>query len=444
MKKVKSLKRFALKAFSLFLCLSFILQQSLLVPVLASEITVAPGSDIGANITQNDNIYNITPGQIHGNTGFAHFGDFNLSEGDIANLIFKMGYDKFVNLVNNGVNINGILNTMKDNNFFNGHAIFVSPGGIVIGASGVLNVGALSLITPSQNSYDKFVGNVQNFNNSQDIVNENLVALKNDTNTDKAITINGKIISRGDVEIYGKNITVAKDNSKNNTAGIVAGVQGQDNLVLSGSKEQSEAVLKQAEDLFNKLVSNDINSGSGYALKDGKVTIVANASNTNEAGLADSKVGKTDPVNASIKVENAKIAGTEIEMLARASDKLDASIGKVEGATLDAVQNIDDYFDMSEDGAYDDFTGARAHATIDIINSELNSTGDITLGTNAIADTEINSNYISGGKALIYALGNETQSKINITGSNINAGGNVTTAAISQNISNIKISNKIL
>ena len=79
MKKVKSLKRFALKAFSLFLCLSFILQQSLLVPVLASEITVAPGSDIGANITQNDNIYNITPGQIHGNTGFAHFGDFNLS-----------------------------------------------------------------------------------------------------------------------------------------------------------------------------------------------------------------------------------------------------------------------------------------------------------------------------------------------------------------------------
>ena len=163
MKKVKSLKRFALKAFSLFLCLSFILQQSLLVPVLASEINVAPGSDIGAGITQNDNIYNITPGQIHGNTGFAHFGDFNLSEGDIANLIFQMGYDKFVNLVNNGVNINGILNTMKDNNFFNGHAIFVSPGGIVIGASGVLNVGALSLITPSQNSYDKFVGNVQNF-----------------------------------------------------------------------------------------------------------------------------------------------------------------------------------------------------------------------------------------------------------------------------------------
>ena len=444
MKKVKSLKRFALKAFSLFLCLSFILQQSLLVPVLASEITVAPGSDIGANITQNDNIYNITPGQIHGNTGFAHFGDFNLSEGDIANLIFKMGYDKFVNLVNNGVNINGILNTMKDNNFFNGHAIFVSPGGIVIGASGVLNVGALSLITPSQNSYDKFVGNVQNFNNSQDIVNENLIALKSDTNTDKAITINGKIISRGDVEIYGKNITVAKDNSKNNTAGIVAGVQGQDNLVLTGSKEQSEAVLKQAEDLFNKLVSNDINSGSGYALKDGKVTIVASASNTNSVSITGDKAGKTDAVNASIKVDNAKIGGSEIEMIAEASDKLEAPIGKVSSATLDAVQNWDEYFNMSEDGAYEDFTGARAHATIDIINSELNSTGDITLGTNAIADTEINSNYISGGKALIYALGNETQSKINITGSNINAGGNVTTAAVSQNISNIKISNKIL
>lgn len=432
MKKVKSFKRFVTKAFSVFLTLSFIVQQSLLVPVIASEITEAPNSSIEAGISQNGNIYDITPGQIHGNTGFAHFDNFNLSQGDIANLIYSMGYDKFVNLVNNGVNINGILNTMMNNNFYNGHAIFVSPGGVVIGASGVLNVGSLSLITPSQNSYNNFINNIA--------TTQDLAALKTDSQGN--ITINGKIISRGDVELYGKNIEIAKADGQNSSAGIVAGVQGQ-NIVFTGTKAENATMLNRAETLFNQLVSNDITAGSGYALKDGKVSIVANASSVREAGTFE-KVGKTDPVSASIKIENAKIAGSEVEMLAQASDKLDTSIWNVKGAMLDAATNFDEYFNMSENGAYDDFTGARAHAVIDIINSEINSSGDITIASNAVADTEISKNNLSDSKANVYALGNETLSKINITNSDINAGGDVTTAAISQNISNIKISNKLI
>lgn len=431
MKKVKSFKRFVAKAFSLFLALSFIMQQSFLLPVLASEITAAPG-DLGANISQNGNIYDITPGQIHGSTGFAHYDKFNLTPGDIANLIYKEGYDKFVNLVNSGVNINGILNTMMNNNFYNGHAIFVSPGGVVIGASGVLNVGSLSLITPSQNSYNNFINNIA--------TTQDLTALKTDSQGN--ITINGKIISRGDVELYGKNIEIAKADGQNSSAGIVAGVQGQ-NIVFTGTKAENAAMLNRAETLFNQLVSNDITAGSGYALKDGKVSIVANASSVREAGTFE-KVGKTDPVSASIKIENAKIAGSEVEMLAQASDKLDTSIWNVKGAMLDAATNFNEYFNMSENGAYDDFTGARAHAVIDIINSEINSSGDITIASNAVADTEISKNNLSDSKANVYALGNETLSKINITNSDINAGGDVTTAAISQNISNIKISNKLI
>lgn len=434
--KVKSFKRFVTKAFSLFLSLSFIVQQSLLVPVIASEITEAPDSSIGAGITPNGNIYDITPGQIHGNTGFAHFEDFNLSQGDIANLIYTMRYDKFVNLVNNGVNINGILNTMMNNNFYNGHAIFVSPGGVVIGASGVLNVGSLSLITPSQNSYNNFINNIAT---SQD-----LSALKADSQGN--ITINGKIISRGDVDLYGKNITIAKADGQDTAAGIVAGVQGQDNLVFNGANgETNEAMLARAETLFNSLVSNDITAGSGYALNNGKVSIIANASNTATFNSdSENEASKTNPVTASVKIENAKIAGSEVEIKATASDKLEASADKVASVTSDAITGYDKYFNMSDDGAYDDFTGARAHAVIDIINSEINSSGNVTIASNASADTEINSDGIADGKALVFALGNETNSKVNITGSTINAGGNVTAAAISKNVSNIEISNKSL
>ena len=43
---------------------------------------------------------------------------------------------------------------MRDGNFYNGHAIFISPNGMVVGASGVLNVGTLSVVTPAQDKYD--------------------------------------------------------------------------------------------------------------------------------------------------------------------------------------------------------------------------------------------------------------------------------------------------
>ena len=110
--------------------------------VIASEIS---------GVTATGNTYNIEASKVSGSTGFREYDKFNLSKGDIANLIYKDNYSKFVNLVDKQVVIDGILNTMKNNNFYNGHAIFVSPNGVVIGSSGILNVGSLTLMAPSQN-----------------------------------------------------------------------------------------------------------------------------------------------------------------------------------------------------------------------------------------------------------------------------------------------------
>lgn len=91
---------------------------------LASEIS---------GVTPNGNTYNIEASKVSGSTGFRHYDKFNLSQGDVANLIYK-NYDKFVNLVNSQISINGLLNTINANGgFFNGHAIFVSPLGMVVG-----------------------------------------------------------------------------------------------------------------------------------------------------------------------------------------------------------------------------------------------------------------------------------------------------------------------
>ncbi len=234
--------------------------------VIASEIS-------GVNPTGN--VYNIEAAKVAGSTGFREYQNFNLSKGDIANLIYKEGYSKFVNLVDNRVIINGIVNTMKDNNFYNGHAIFVSPNGIVIGASGILNVGSLTLMAPSQNAYNLFK---KTYGDNIDQLDFNL---KNDnyksliTNSSGDIIINGKIFARDDVNAYGRRILTnvnPEDATKSANAkpAVFAGVQGYDKEITADSA---------AEALFNSLVSNDTTNADNIELKDGKIALVTNKVN---------------------------------------------------------------------------------------------------------------------------------------------------------------------
>ena len=137
---------------SLFLATLFICNQTILISAMASEITGVNG---------NNGVYNINPtAMINGSDiGYRKYKDFNLDKGDVANLIYKYGesnIETFMNLVDNKININGLVNSMGDGNFYNGKAIFVSPNGMVVGSSGVLNVGSLSVTTPTIENYNYY------------------------------------------------------------------------------------------------------------------------------------------------------------------------------------------------------------------------------------------------------------------------------------------------
>ena len=156
-------------------------KKQFLIATVAALLSVSSVSatDI-TGVTGNNGIFNIDPSHVNGDVGYRQYDNFNLSQGDIANLIFKYGNSRdietFINLVNNGVKIDGILNTMRDGNFYNGHAVFITPGGMAIGASGVLNVGTLSVITPTEEKYNTLKGeydarNYTNINNISNLIN---------------------------------------------------------------------------------------------------------------------------------------------------------------------------------------------------------------------------------------------------------------------------------
>ncbi|MBO6086768.1 leukotoxin LktA family filamentous adhesin, partial [bacterium] len=339
---MKNLKINRKRITALTLSMMLVLQQSFALQVLATSITNADKTPIAGS----GNTWNITPDAVNGDVGFKQFGEINLDQNNILNFIYtylpqrgvsitwnednhnndtnvvltnNQTIDTFVNLVDGGVNINGIVNTLESVGGglkSNGNLIFVTPNGFVVGASGVINAGNLAVFTPTTDSYTdlkntlalpqsqpKVITVVNHVENNP--VTPNAVAelsyeygntpvaettnatfelrltgdnAKFDTafytpdgnpnheqqlqfqGTDVAqyITNNGQIIARGNVLLSGGKIDVSKGT---NTTGIMAGVSNNDVLTTN----------TDAEVLFSALVNTNNNEVTTYNADKGNI-----------------------------------------------------------------------------------------------------------------------------------------------------------------------------
>lgn len=197
-------------------------------------LSVFAASTISGVTNGGSGSFNIDPTTKNNGTGFRHYQDFNLGQGDVANLNFA-DINTFVNMVDNQVVINGIVNSVRGNGFYNGKAVFISPNGMVVGASGVLNVGSLGVYAPNSVDYKLLKDNPSAATLAE--------ATENASNGGAPITINGKVITAGNVDLVGGQIDIAKN------AGIVGGVN-LNQMTIQTSEQQATA-------LFNNLVNTD-------------------------------------------------------------------------------------------------------------------------------------------------------------------------------------------
>ena len=290
-------------------------KKQLFIAAIAAVMSVScvNATDI-TGITGNNGIYNINPEKVNGEVGYRKYDNFNLSAGDIANLIYKSGSSRdietFINLVNSGVNINGILNTVRDGSFYNGRAVFITPGGMTIGASGVLNVGSLAVATPTSPAYNKLTseyaaGNYANINN--------ISHLLNGTENVGNITVNGKILARNGVQLRGGQINVGAEGA------IVNGIVNQS--VLSSAAK--------AQELFNNLVNtNGIKTASAFE-RNGSNIQIKSSTGVDIAGkvingAADASGITTTPDhgNSGVFITNSGSDGTKISGLVQSTHEL--------------------------------------------------------------------------------------------------------------------------
>ncbi len=388
-------------------------KKQLIVAAIATVMSVS-GAHAVSNISGITNggsgSFDIKPEQANGDVGYRYYDQFNLGSGDIAKLIYEFNkngeirdLNTFINLVNNQVRIDGLLNALKSDG--TGHAVFISPKGMVVGASGVLNVGTLSVVTPTQTNFDKMH---TEYNNQNFTTINNISTMRNGAGNNyggnAAVDIQGKILARNGVDIRGSQVDIS---------GTI--VNGYNGVNLLSDKEQANAI-------FNQLVNTDgsIIAGSNLiANNDGRIVIKSGA---------DVNTANKGGINITGKI--AALNNTETAITNHGSNGLQVA------GTIAANGKLNVYNNNTASAL--NVSGKLTNKNADL---SLSSKGGMDVQTNANITTDRNLEIVNNGGTLKFAGTAVSQGKTDIVNRG-NGGMNITGNVGNDDTSSVRIVNE--
>ncbi|MDY5062137.1 MAG: leukotoxin LktA family filamentous adhesin, partial [Dialister sp.] len=145
--------------------------------------------------------YDIYNQQVNKGSALNKFTDFGIGQKDVANLQLGSSVDRQINLVKNRIDIDGVVNAIKDNKI-GGDVYFFSDAGIAVGATGVFNVGRLTLGTNAAYGEALYNGGMEKHLAQSAASQAKAVAGVSD------ITFQGKVYAQGDVVLGAGSVNV--------------------------------------------------------------------------------------------------------------------------------------------------------------------------------------------------------------------------------------------
>jgi hypothetical protein len=218
----------------------------------ASSSEIVPTAGSGTSVNSSGNLHEITTTKISGGNAFNQFDKFKLDANNIANMYFgaktSNNNGNLFNFVKEKIDVNGTVNAVK-NNKIGGNLYFISPDGMAVGTSGVINTGALHVIVPTKDAFDEAVslaGNGTADPRLAPVGSEVAIPL----NPSGTITVRGKVNATEEISLHAAKITLgdksdafSKDpvsgRNNNQTAVLKTGVTDFSNLVNIGSLQST-------------------------------------------------------------------------------------------------------------------------------------------------------------------------------------------------------------
>lgn len=264
--------------------------------------------------------YDITNQQVNNGNALNKFTDFALKQHDVANL--HMGEANHqINVVKNKIDIDGVVNAIKDNKI-GGDVYFFSNAGIAVGANGVFNVGRLTLGTNTTYGEGLYNGGMESHLQKTAAEQAKAVAGGSD------ITLKGKVYAEGDVvlgagsvNVKGGEIRTHRNNADtyadkkaadayrnqlvkiNTPSAMVATALGKGDVALAAVGVPSEA---KAFETKGAIVINQ-----AYIDAAGGDTSISASAERNGGNLKGSQA------SATVDISNATIQGQHVDIAAK-------------------------------------------------------------------------------------------------------------------------------
>ncbi|MEN6411423.1 MAG: leukotoxin LktA family filamentous adhesin [Veillonellales bacterium] len=254
-------------------------------------------------VAANGNITNITTNTVAGANGFNSFQYFNVNTGNTVNLQLPKNTANLLNFVTGGQqsNIYGILNSIKDGKI-GGNVYFLNPQGMMVGAGGSVNVGSLTVFTPTKAFMNSVYNSaLQQYDPAavQEILAHSLQNAYVPIDSNGSIVVKGKINAMNDIKMYAGNVTVDKDTD---TAG---------NVVSRGEIKNGAVFTATAPGFSDMVNTNGASRGTTLQNVNGNIEIVADGQIINNGTIANltGTPGKTG-----VKTHDVTIKGKDIQL----------------------------------------------------------------------------------------------------------------------------------
>lgn len=169
---------------------------------------IIPDGRTRTTITTTGTHSRITTDTVSGNVGFNTFSDFQQAAGTRVDLFVPDAAGSLVNIVSNGaVVIHGELNGYKDGSI-GGNIFFSSSDGFIVGEGGRINVGSLTVNTPTPEFLNRVVRADGTVN---DAVAAQLMRGEIPMSPNGHIAIMGKVNAKGSITLQGHTVTLTGD-----------------------------------------------------------------------------------------------------------------------------------------------------------------------------------------------------------------------------------------
>lgn len=222
-----------------------------------NTVTVTPGK-----LANGGTQYDITNQQVNNGNALNKFDKFGITQHDVANL--HMGdAEHQINLVKDRINIDGVVNAIKDNKI-GGDVYFFSNAGIAVGANGVFNVGRLTLGTNAAYGEALYNGGMEKHLAQSAASQAKAVSGGSD------ITLKGKVYAAGDVVLGAGSVNVTAD-SVNVTGGEIR---------THWNNADTYADKKAADEYRNQLMNVSPSATVATALGNGDIALAAVGAST--------------------------------------------------------------------------------------------------------------------------------------------------------------------